>query len=70
MILLFVFVLDNSGISCIGDKIKLKEMCYNIIELDFIKNYFMDWGEVYIFIVNFVMLNVVLVDEGNLRYRE
>lgn len=45
-------------------------MCYNIIELDFIKNYFMDWGEVYIFIVNFVMLNVVLVDEGNLRNRE
>lgn len=45
-------------------------MCYNIIELDFIKNYFTDWGEVYIFIVNFVMLNVVLVDEGNLRNRE
>lgn len=65
-----VLVLDNSGISCIGDKTKLKEMCHNTTELDLTKNHLTDWGEVYTPTVNPVMSNVVPVDEGNLRNRE
>lgn len=46
LILPSVLVLDNSGIRCIGDKTKLKEMCHNTTELDLTKNHLTDWGEV------------------------
>lgn len=46
LVLPSVLVLDNSGISCIGDETKLKEMCHNTIELDLTKNWLTDWREI------------------------
>lgn len=48
-----VLVLDNSGISSIGDTAKLKEMCPNVTELDLTKNSITNWGEVWYNLVHY-----------------
>ena len=43
--------MTDNNLSHVGDQDELENCCQNVLELDLSKNEFMDWNEVFIYLV-------------------